>query len=54
MGVIILEKTDEATMRDVFGKRAPNLWFRLRSKMVKIIDRYYFKEIEAAELNLQL
>lgn len=50
MGVIVLEKTNEQTLRDVFGKRAPNLWYRLRCKMVKILDRYYFKEMDEIEL----
>ncbi len=52
MGVIVLEKTDAETLRDVFGKRAPKLWFRFRSCMVKIFDRYYFKEM--ADLDSQL
>lgn len=50
MGVILLDKTDENNIREIFAKRMTSRFFRLRSKMVKILDAYYFKELSNEEL----
>ncbi len=45
MSMVILEKCDEAHLRSLFQIKLANDWSRFRSKMVKIFDKYYFKEM---------
>ena len=54
IGTILLEKTDADTVRDVIASRMTSKFYRLRSKMVKILDSYYFKEFEPNELKQQV
>ena len=50
IGTILLERTDADTVRDVIAERMTSKFYRLRSKMVKILDSYYFKELNPDEL----
>lgn len=50
----MIEKTDAETVRDVIAERMTSKFYRLRSKMVKILDSYYFKEFKADELKQQV
>ncbi len=54
IGTILLERTDADTVRDVIASRMTSKFYRLRSKMVKILDSYYFKELSPDELKLQV
>ena len=51
MGVLVLDKTNVEALKYIFGQQMPSKWLRLRSKMVKVFDQYYFKELEPRELN---
>ena len=54
IGTILLERTDADTVRDVIAERMTSKFYRLRSKMVKILDSYYFKELSSDELKIQV
>lgn len=49
MGVLILDKTDSDNLRKIYTQ-VTTTWFRFRSRMVKIMDQYYFKELNKEEL----
>jgi len=50
MASLVFEKCDQSVIRDVFQTRMVRDWPRLRSKMVKILDKWYFKEMDKEEL----
>ena len=50
MGALILKKCEPETFRNVIVNKMPVQYKRFRSKMVKVLDRYYFKEIKGEEL----
>ena len=54
MATAILERADEDSLKAVFRDRLQKLDKRFRSKMVKILDNYYFKEMSGEELQQKL
>ena len=54
MAALVFEKTTEQNLRDVFQNKMPTNWRRFRSRMFKVLDQYYFKELPAQELQKQL
>lgn len=50
MGTTIFEKCDADFMRKVLLERWTKRFARMRSKVVKRLDNYYFKEMTAEEL----
>lgn len=50
MSLVILERCDEKHMRKFFSEKLSKDWSRMRSKVVKVLDSYYFKEMEGLEL----
>ena len=50
MSLVILERCDERHMRKFFSEKLSNDWSRMRSKVVKVLDSYYFKEMDGEEL----
>lgn len=51
MACLLFEKCEEEVLREVFQKKMVEKGRRYRSKMVKILDNYYFKELEKSELD---
>lgn len=49
MASLIFDKCDESVIREVFQNKMPQDRFRLRAKLVKILDNYYFKELPKEE-----
>lgn len=54
MGVLVLKKCEPEALSDVLVKKMPTQYKRFRSKMVKVLDSYYFKELKGDELKIQL
>lgn len=50
MSALILDKCDEAHLRKIFQKKVTEDWVRFRSRMVKVLDSYYLKELKSDEL----
>ena len=50
MAVMLFEKCDPQKIVDVLSQRQTQMYSRLRSHIVKVADRYYFKEFTATEL----
>jgi len=42
MGILRTEKTNEDTFREIFQRRMTKRYSRFRSKVVKILDSYFF------------
>ena len=45
-----MDQTSEEHLRDIFQKRMPAAWQRMRCKVVKVLDTYYYKEMHGEEL----
>jgi len=45
MSMVVLERTTDANLHEIFVKRMHSQYVRMRCKMVKIGDQYYFKEM---------
>lgn len=54
MAAAILDKTDECNLKQIFKDRLVKMDTRFRSKMVKVLDNYYFKEMKGTELQEKL
>lgn len=54
MGVLVLKPCEATALKDVLVGKMPVQYKRFRSKMVKVMDQYYFKELEGDELKSQL
>ena len=52
MAFIIVERSTEEELRKTFEHKLYSQNVRLRSKIVKIMDTYYFKELTKHELDL--
>jgi len=52
MAFIIVERSTEEELRRTFQQKLFSQNVRLRSKIVKIMDTYYFKELTKDELDL--
>ena len=52
MAFIIVERSTEEELRKTFEHKLSSQNVRLRSKIVKIMDTYYFKELTKHELEL--
>ena len=50
MSFAIVERTDEELLKKVFSEKLSASFQRMRSKMVKIADTYFFKEMSGDEL----
>ena len=46
MAALTFEKCDSEAIREIMGKKMPTEWLRMRSKVVKVLDNYYFKEMK--------
>lgn len=53
MGTTIFEKCDATFMRRVMLERWTQQFVRMRSKVVKRLDNYYFKEMTGEELRVR-
>lgn len=51
---IPMDKTSEEHLRLIFRKKMPEVWQRMRCKVVKILDTYYYKEMRGEELEKAL
>ena len=51
MAAIVFEKCDPEAIVEILQRRMPEKWKRFRSKMVKVLDNYYFKEFDKEELD---
>ena len=49
-GCVIFTKTTPEAIREIMGKRYAGQYTRMRSRVVKKFDNYYFKEITGDEL----
>ena len=54
MAALVFEKCSEDILRDVFQHKMVKSRSRMRSRMVKILDNYYFQELPQEELQRQL
>jgi hypothetical protein len=52
MAFIVVERSSEEELRRTFEHKMLSQNVRLRSKIVKIMDTYYFKELTKHELEL--
>jgi len=52
MAFIVLERSTEEELRRTFQRKLFSQNVRLRSKIVKIMDSFYFKELTKNELDL--
>ena len=50
MAALVLEKCEPENVRAIWIERMSKQWKRMRSKMVKVLDNYYFKEMKGEEL----
>jgi hypothetical protein len=53
-GCVIFTKTTPEAIREIIGKRYAGQYTRMRSRVVKKFDNYYFKEITGDELKKKL
>lgn len=51
MAGLIFERCEPDSIRDIMGKKMPTDWPRMRSKVIKVLDNYYFKEMKGEELH---
>jgi hypothetical protein len=57
MAAVVFDKFDlqgAKEVQKVFNKKLPDRYSRLRSKMVKYLDNYYFKELPHEEAYRQI
>jgi len=54
MVTVFFEKCDESLLRNIFEKKLPAFSARFRSRMVRHLDNFYFKELPADEYQRQL
>ena len=54
MAALVFEKMKAEDFAPVVEEDLPKMYKRFRSKVVKVLDNYYFKELEPTELKKQL
>jgi len=45
MAGTVFERCDPQGIIDIFGRKMPYEWKRMRSRIIKVLDNYYFKEL---------
>jgi hypothetical protein len=50
MAGLVFNKCDPEGIKKLIGTKMPGQWVRMRSKIVKILDNFYFKEMKGDEL----
>ena len=54
MAGMVYDKCSEEVLREKFQRRMPQRWARYRSRLVKVLDNYYFQELPPDELKRAL
>ena len=54
MAGMVYDKCSEEVLREKFQRRMPKQWSRYRSRLVKVLDNYYFQELPPEELKRAL